>query len=747
MEVQDFVQTDRDEALEELSGILPSGPLTEDQRDFIRPLIVLLDEGDGITQQGLPRSALNLNLPDVVELSSEKTDALLGVDKLHVPTVESLDRMAKEEHPVWTKYAIDRARRDVQDILCLSEHKKDMGDSSPFVAIEAHIKFVGPSEVDLEKLLPPSLLSLLAHMLGSEYHNLTWPSEITCLGWLGELALELGLTLSGSSSGNITTCLRATTGKRFSSYAPVCDFRVSASQEVASLVLWGEIESHCAGRDHTKARVVMNCFANLWMQYRIKGPIRFLTLFVDPGKSCNFTVFDVAKVPGSPPQYELKRYTRIVSNKYYGALDFMKVAYGLLRGISTTVSQREYQLRCKVLSLKLEDARVILSELESRTSTQKGKKRKRNTDEDKDDEDFDPHRTSTKSAPQGSHRTSSRGQERQGGNSRSRNRSETQHHQGNKRSMGTHTSQSCTAIAQEGEALDRLHLLADVDAESAEHHFSHGHSSSKGDLYFQNRLYTHLPSNNDYGYVGIRPLQREADFLLEGPLNDSMLSIVNSLLSPMGTGQVLLLKHHAEDEPVAVAKLTSHNEVKILRQLKGLRGVVNIIEEQEVDEDEDVHLVITQYAGRNLRSYCKTGGGEPLPPMKVVLGLLDAMQTIHSAGFAHCDIKADNIAISANPPGVIVLDFGEACEVKHSGTGDGSAEEDDGGDWIPDPQVADIRRVGELLVYMVSKECFAGPDRKLVVVVGQGLVLGRLSLLDASREIARRIEDIPSEST
>ncbi|KAG7100008.1 hypothetical protein E1B28_001795 [Marasmius oreades] len=197
-------------------------------------------------------------------------------------------------------------------------------------------------------------------------------------------------------------------------------------------------------------------------------------------------------------------------------------------------------------------------------------------------------------------------------------------------------------------------------------------------------------------------------------------------------GQVALLKEQDQEEFIGVAKLTNEREVRILRQLQFLRGVVKIKMEKELEPD--VHLLITHYAGQDLKSYCLCRVGPGPPAMGIVVGLLTVVQNVHNAGFVHLDIKPANVVVPVNvtDTSAILLDFGLACSTEETlcgptGTQGWMApeveelEENEENEEI-DLKLADIWSLGKVLLFMTDSCTFTEQEKDLAETLGKRMI-------------------------
>lgn len=60
-------------------------------------------------------------------------------------------------------------------------------------------------------------------------------------------------------------------------------------------------------------------------------------------------------------------------------------------------------------------------------------------------------------------------------------------------------------------------------------------------------------------------------------------------------------------------------------------------------------------------------GMAPCAALPLIVGLLKALAVVHAAGFAHHDIKPDNVILNTKTGDVVLIDFGLACRVSDAG--------------------------------------------------------------------------------
>ncbi|KAJ8092785.1 hypothetical protein PM082_023613 [Marasmius tenuissimus] len=81
--------------------------------------------------------------------------------------------------------------------------------------------------------------------------------------------------------------------------------------------------------------------------------------------------------------------------------------------------------------------------------------------------------------------------------------------------------------------------------------------------------------------------------------------------------------------------------------------------------------------------------------MEVAVPLLGANKSVQNAVFVHrANIKANNVAISVNTLGVILLDFGEARELEHAGAPERSGGQE--GEQVAESEAVGTRMAGDL---------------------------------------------------
>ena len=115
------------------------------------------------------------------------------------------------------------------------------------------------------------------------------------------------------------------------------------------------------------------------------------------------------------------------------------------------------------------------------------------------------------------------------------------------------------------------------------------------------------------------------------------------------------------------------NEKSVLESLGDCPEIVRCFgEDQTVEKGEKLHNLLLEYASRgSLASQLKKLNGEGLPETTVrrhTGSVLRGLRHIHSKGFAHCDIKLENILLFGDGA-VKIADFGLARDLTASKEG------------------------------------------------------------------------------
>lgn len=115
------------------------------------------------------------------------------------------------------------------------------------------------------------------------------------------------------------------------------------------------------------------------------------------------------------------------------------------------------------------------------------------------------------------------------------------------------------------------------------------------------------------------------------------------------------------------------NEKSVLASLGDCPEIVRCFgEDQTVEKGEKLHNLLLEYASRgSLASQLKKLNGEGLPETTVrrhTGSVLRGLRRIHSKGFAHCDIKLENILLFGDGA-VKIADFGLARDLTASKEG------------------------------------------------------------------------------
>ncbi|KAG7092899.1 hypothetical protein E1B28_009206 [Marasmius oreades] len=683
--------------------------LTSDSEKTLAPLIIKVGDSP-IQPPGLPKSAEELNdLPEEKELKPDSDEeASMGVRKMRVPSAELLEKIATTASPsireVWTDDFIMRAAADIK--ILRNAQSGQYGDEVQ-MACTNHIEFVACPEGNVievaKELVHPRILATMV-MSDMLYDN--WPSECRC-SELVQLTCDslkdLQLCPKQTSSG-LKIILETTSERDIGhfSYAPVSDLYVEGGDS-HPLVLWGEIDSDCQGRDFSKAVASVYAYARFLIDRRVlQNPIRFLVLCVSynisrDGFLSKFTIFDVVKsgVQTRQSMWTLRRYSRILKTPgFEGAAEFLKVCTGLLAARIELVQDSLLSSRIVMAFKKVDE---VFKKLPTKTGGT------RNEDDEDDDDDGgnnndgvkggDGQGPSKKPRVSGPDRPKGKDKSRRGGGggaASSKGRRATKH--GQKRNL----------LCKKHRSKSRGYW----DAEEEPHRFE-----------WENESGSSLEALSPVGTT-IR---------LVGPIAEALDHIRNCLVKP---GDVVFMKDRDQGEPIAVAKLTKIREVRVLKALQIYSGVARIIAEKKIKRGQ--HLLVTQYAGQNLERYCWAGGGPRA--MEVVVALLNAMHSIHSAGFVHLDIKPANIAVPVNvnnyDSAVTILDFGVAGRDTEdlrgpTGTDGWMAPEMEvfkGTEKI-DLKAADVWSIGKVLLLMTRiHPSFDAEQRKLVLTLAMQMM-------------------------
>ncbi|MCD9558840.1 hypothetical protein HAX54_016466 [Datura stramonium] len=109
------------------------------------------------------------------------------------------------------------------------------------------------------------------------------------------------------------------------------------------------------------------------------------------------------------------------------------------------------------------------------------------------------------------------------------------------------------------------------------------------------------------------------------------------------------------------------NEKKILDELNGCQEIVRCFgDSNSFENGENLYNVLLEYAsGGSLAEKLKKSENQKLPEFEVsgyTKGILRGLQYVHEIGYAHCDIKLQNILLSEDDK-VKIADFGLAKRI------------------------------------------------------------------------------------
>jgi tetratricopeptide (TPR) repeat protein len=181
-------------------------------------------------------------------------------------------------------------------------------------------------------------------------------------------------------------------------------------------------------------------------------------------------------------------------------------------------------------------------------------------------------------------------------------------------------------------------------------------------------------------------------------------------------GLKVALKVARGDVPVAVAQLAREAEALCAA---GPPAVPALLGEGRL-HDGSPYLVLERVEARTLADRLAEVPG-PLPLAEAVaraLALLDALAALHAAGFAHCDLKPENVFVEDAPPRARLFDLGLAEPISRDGAGAGTfagtaeymAPEQVEGRVGPDGR-ADLYAAGVVLFEMLAgRPPFFGPE-------------------------------------
>lgn len=140
---------------------------------------------------------------------------------------------------------------------------------------------------------------------------------------------------------------------------------------------------------------------------------------------------------------------------------------------------------------------------------------------------------------------------------------------------------------------------------------------------------------------------------------------LEALLGAGGMGRVFRARDERLDRPVALKVLRQAHPGALLTEARAAASVrhPNVAALYEVGEADGVgFLAMELIEGRSLtqlRRERPLGVGRLVP---LAAGLVDAVATLHARGWVHCDIKPDNLVLTAH--GLTLLDFGLAASAQ-----------------------------------------------------------------------------------
>ncbi|WP_242424899.1 serine/threonine-protein kinase, partial [Frankia sp. EI5c] len=156
--------------------------------------------------------------------------------------------------------------------------------------------------------------------------------------------------------------------------------------------------------------------------------------------------------------------------------------------------------------------------------------------------------------------------------------------------------------------------------------------------------------------------------------------VLHELLGQGTAGQVWRGAHIPDGEPVAIKVLRpelAHDPEVVDRFLRECDLLVQLDSPELVRvrdlirEPGTLAIVMDLVEGIDLRAHLDQGGPRPVTEaVRLVIGLLWALDTVHAAGIIHRDVKPENVLIDTSDPRrphVRLTDFGVARMVHTPG--------------------------------------------------------------------------------
>lgn len=135
------------------------------------------------------------------------------------------------------------------------------------------------------------------------------------------------------------------------------------------------------------------------------------------------------------------------------------------------------------------------------------------------------------------------------------------------------------------------------------------------------------------------------------------------------TRQTVTLKHvvrHGPDEDRFVAQAENEHEVARGLDHPNLRRSLEIVRVRRWLKLAELFLILEHVPGETLENRRKAAPrpGEPLDELlDVFIQIAAGLQALHKQGFAHADIKPNNVILTDG--GVKLIDFGQSCPLGH----------------------------------------------------------------------------------
>jgi len=153
-------------------------------------------------------------------------------------------------------------------------------------------------------------------------------------------------------------------------------------------------------------------------------------------------------------------------------------------------------------------------------------------------------------------------------------------------------------------------------------------------------------------------------------------------------------------------------EYNVCRQLdaENLRKVFDIVRARRWLKTSELFLIMELVAGETLENRCKNQSPPEVfgPLIAIFLQVARGLQAMHHAGFAHADIKPNNILIMPDNR-VKIIDFGQSCPLGHKkervqGTPDYIAPEQV--QRLPIDQRTDVFNLGATMYWVTTGKWF-----------------------------------------